>query len=353
MVLQIIVLISYFMLLVLSFTRFRCKALDVLVYVFSLLIYSFRNLEEADTVVYNLVYTSVSNGGGYEVASKYGIDFGFYLIMKVIGSLGIPFFVFRMIGFIVASILIYSTIKLITNNNALVFCLYLFFPFGYDSDQIRQFLAYSIVIFAIRYLIKEDKHPIKYIICVALATSFHSSTIAFLLFLLVLVKKRNYMKYLIRVVGVISVLFAIGGGNIIGLLGRFINNEKILRYSLANTSYRMNIYLQFFEIGMVIVFLMIDNYILSKRNDEISSEINMILHLSFVFLPLVLYSLAFERMIRPFIILTYAVTVSEFESSSSRNKYIYLFSIIGLIIIRMSVSFAYITDLFNDCTLFV
>lgn len=351
MILQILILFLYFTLLILCLTKYRFKALEILVFIISVLLYSFRNLEEADTEVYNLVYTYICNGSGFEIASNNGIDYGFYLLMKIFGTLGIPFVVFRIVIYITACLLIYSTIKLITNMHALVFCLYLFFPFGYDSDQIRQFLAYAIVIFAVRYLIKQDKHPVKYLIFVAIATLIHSSTAAFIIFLLVLVKKRNYMKYLSGVVAFVSVIFVIGGGNIIGLIGHVISNEKFVKYSLDNTNYRMNFYLQLFEIVMVFVLLFINNQILSNRNDEIYSELNLLLHLSLVFLPLVLYSLAFERMLRPFFIFTYAVATSEFENTNSKNRYIYMLSIIILIVIRMSVTFSYITDMFNDCTL--
>jgi len=326
--------------------------LDILLIASAALLYAFRNVMEADTIVYYTVYESFTNSFETVPTSFYGIDMGFILFMKLFATLGIPFEIFRLIVFLLSCTLIISTVKIITKNYALVFCLYLYFPFCYDSDQIRQFFAYSIVIFGLRYLFEDKRSVLKYLICIFVSSMIHITSVVFLIYLLALLPIQKYMKPLFKGLALICIFIVFGGGNLIGFVSRFISNSKLSLYSFESTEYRMNIYLQIFEIIFFVLFVYLDNKILKNYEEDNNLRIlNCILNLSIVFLPFILISLSFERLMRPFIILTYCVATIRYMDSSRKNKGLPIFIIVMLVIIRMTVSFSYILDLFNDCVL--
>lgn len=350
MELQYSIIAIYLITLLKSVSKNKNKVLDLLLLISAALLFSFRNLFEDDTYVYNNIYEGMlSNPSSSE--NIYGIDSGFVFLMKILSQLGISFYCFRLLLFLLSCILIFIGIKCITNNYDIVFCLYLFFPFCYDRIQIRQFFSYAIVIFAIRYLIMKEKKIIKYIICVIAATLIHSTAIVYLLYLFAILPDQEYIKKLVKIVTGLFVICVLGGVNIIGLFGNIVKDDKFTRYGFGETDYRMNVFLQFFEIILFGLFLYLDNKLLIKQEDEKYRTLSSIFNLSIVFLPFVLVSLSFERLMRPFIILTYGVVAKEYEDKKNKNYWIPLILVIVFTIIRMSVSFGYIIDLFSDCEL--
>lgn len=348
--LQYLILAIYFITLLKSVTKHKNKVLDVLLLISATLLFSFRNLYEDDTYAYNNVYEDMLANNSYS-GNIYGIDSGFIFLMKILSRFGVSFYIFRMLLFLISCILIFISVKCITVNYDIVFCLYLYFPFCYDRIQIRQFFSYAIVIFAMKYIVVEEKKAIKYIICVIAASLIHSTAIVYLLYLFALLPDQKYIKYLIKIVSGLCVVCVLGGANLIGAFSNIINNEKFTRYGFGESDYRMNVYLQIFEIVMFGAFLYLDNKILNKKDDEKYKILSSILNLSMFFLPFVLVSLSFERLMRPFIILTYGVVAKEYEDKKNKNYWIPLILVIFFMIIRMSVSFGYIIDLFSDCEL--
>ncbi len=248
----------------------------------------------------------------------------------------------------------YGTIKCLTEDVSLVMCFYLYFPFCYDSYQIRQFLAYSIVVFGIRFLIQEKREIGKYVLCVLIATLLHKSAVVYFLYLLSIfsTSENNFGKHILRVTVIASVLLVLLRVDIIGILGRLLKNDKFISYSFSNEEYRMNFYLQVFEIAMMVIILLIDKTIVAwNENNEYYAKLLPILEISLLFLPFIIISLVFERLIRPFLIFSYCLVSSNLSNDQEQENSLPFILLAAIIIIRMSVSFGYIEKLFSNCTL--
>lgn len=353
MILKVTILVIYFLVVFKSLSKYRFRLLDIVLFVAAALLYSFRNMYEQDTIIYNYVYAQLKTTAGYFLGTNYGIDIGFLFLMRCFSRLGIPFEYFRLVVFTAGMLLIFHTVKKIVGNWPLVFCLYLYFPFGYDSYQIRNFLSYAVVVYAIGFLLEDHKKPMRYVVCIIIAGLIHKVSLAYLLYLLILLPTKNYMKHMMRGVGALCVLFVLLGGDLISIVGRVISDEKLVRYGFQSMDYRMNVYLQIFETVMFITFLVLNNRILERKPDksELDENLSIILNLSIAFVPFVLISLTFERVLRPFILLTYTNAVVCHEQRLSKNRWLPLLIVSVLIIVRMTVSFSCISNMFNDCSL--
>ena len=353
MVLQYSIIITYIVTFLKSLSKSKVKILSAFLFIFAVILYGFRNTGEEDTEVYYTVYSSFNSSYGNELTSYYGIDQGFLILMRLFSKAGVPFPLFRIIICVFSISLILLTMRAVTDNISIVFCLYLYFPYGYDSDQIRQFLAYSIVVYSLKYLLLKDKSLLKYMLCIGIASIIHVTAIVYLIYLLALLPDQKNIKNLIKVTAGLCALCVIGGANIIGIFNNIINNAKFTRYGFGESDYRMNVYLQIFEIVMFGSFLYLDNKILNKKDDEKYKILSSILNLSMFFLPFVLVSLSFERLMRPFIIFTYAVVSMKYDERKEKESWQPLVIVIALIIVRMSITFGYIKDMFEDCTLII
>lgn len=349
MTLQFFMILIFALTAVKSLTKFKLRVLDIALIASAGVLFSFRTIYEVDTYAYNMVYEAFLNGKS--PPETYGIDSGFLLLMQLSVKCGLSFYLFRLAVFLISIMLILSTIRLYTERYSLVLCLYLFFPFCYDRIQIRQLLSYAIVIFAWRFITGERKRPVIYTLFVLLASAIHLTSLVFLLYLLILLPNQRILKGFFITAGVFSVIAVMGGANVIGLLGKIISSEKFTRYGFDASDYRMNFYLQLFEIVMFSAFIAIDSRILERREDEHSYALSCMVKYSVIFLPFVLFSLTFERLMRPFLILTYTAAAMKYSDSKSRRRWLPLIAVTLLVIIRMSVTFGYITDLFGKCEL--
>src|SRR5665648_248918 len=138
------------------------------------------NTGNADFINYNIEYNlnAVSS-------INYSQEIGFQLLCKLFYALGLEYNKFLIVISIVGLVLITSTVIRYTKNVAFVLAMYFLFPFMDDVVQVRNFLAMSIIIFALRFLIEKKKWSrTKYIIFVMIAFTFHYIALFYFLFLL-------------------------------------------------------------------------------------------------------------------------------------------------------------------------
>lgn len=165
---MILFVFLFFLLLVISYNKCSKISLVLILLIFSVLI-GFRGTEVgADTITYMQIYDFLGERG-YEGYPEIGYAFFNLLFYK----LGFNFHFFQwgmsliMLGFIGKVILVYSP-----NRGFSLFILYALFFVFYAMNVFRQMFAVSIVIFAYHLLYRGFK--IKFIVCVLLATLFHS-----------------------------------------------------------------------------------------------------------------------------------------------------------------------------------
>lgn len=305
----------------------------------------------ADYYSYENNYFAIGNG-----LNSWNFEIGFQWLNRLIFNLGFSYQQFRLIIALMGMLLIYKTIKKFTNNTAYVMALYLIYPLILDTIQIRNFLAMSIVIYGMRYIICLNKQYLKYILTILLATSIHSTMAFYLAVLLVSLKNNRRMTFLVTSV---SILSAILMPYLIKGMSFFVASEKINAYFFTETSMftQAGVFLYFLYSIFIVKFM---EWKLSKRekgslinenkfsegivNRKLSKDsfktyeidkkaitsINIIALLS---LPLVVNNLNFFRLYRNLFIINYIYYGFYLEKyKKSYNGYLVQLLIIMLIV---------------------
>lgn len=205
---------------------------------FALIWYVMINCNDqlVDLVNYSKTYAKIS--AGY-IEFSYA-DFGYYIIQRIAVYLGLDFIQFRMCLFAICFFLIYKVVIRYTNNVGMFVLFYALFYSVMDAEQLRNFVAFSIIISGLPYLLEEEnKGWIKYLICNIVAIQFHFMTIAYLA-LLLLKMKENIRQVLIRLIPIyLIVMFFVArhGGVIQNILSSMseLGNERVV-YKMSNYS---------------------------------------------------------------------------------------------------------------------
>jgi hypothetical protein len=141
------------------------------------------NTGNPDFENYQSVFNRSSNLAGLILAGS--TDLGFSLINIFFESLGFDFYQSRIIISFICLYLVYSTIRKYSLYPAFVSVSYFLFIFVLDVTQFRNFVAYSIVIFAIRFLFqKGSKGIITFSVLTLIASSIHSACLFYLILVL-------------------------------------------------------------------------------------------------------------------------------------------------------------------------
>lgn len=169
--------------------------------------------DHADYTVYKNIYEGYQNRYQYGITTLRGyFEVGYEFFMLVCISLGIGFQGFFAIYGAIGLLLVANFIYRYTERPAVVFSLYLLFPFILDVIQIRNLMAYSIVLFSFRYLqVFSKKNLFRFLLCILLASTQHSSALIYVVFVIVYIKSMHR-------VAVISAIFTICAG-IVALIG--------------------------------------------------------------------------------------------------------------------------------------
>lgn len=212
-------------------------------------------------------------------------DIGYNFLVSVFDYLGLSYHVFLFFISLSGALLISSTIIKFSLQPIKVLVLYMIFPFFFDIVQIRNFMAFSIVIFALRYLSTYSKRNlIKYCLCILLAFSFHMVSFIYLAFLLVYIKN-------IKTIYRISIITAVSGSvlflesyklirtNFIGEALKKIN-PKILYYLYNHLEERTRLLFIIYILSLCLITYIIYKYFWKHKNDRNSIEIENIVFLT-------------------------------------------------------------------------
>lgn len=186
------------------------------------------NTDNGDIVEYMINYMNITDPsyiGAFEP--------GYQIFAKICAQLGLSYNQFLFVIGSVGLFLIVSTIRLFTPYISYVLSLYFIYPFLWDVVQVRNFLSMSIIIFGMRYIISNNKSYFKYIVCVFIASTFHTSALFYLLFLLIRTKNTRKLFNMSVAITAMSIIFM---PKTLNLLSRFIPAVKILTYTETQTS---------------------------------------------------------------------------------------------------------------------
>ena len=245
------------------------KKLNILLIIILAMIWSFYTI----TLPYNYsgdrlnyvtwfkqVYSQISIDAGLAMTGKeLGWVIGNIILSNFIKSEYVMFYVYMIIPMSAVLFWIYS--KKFTFYKANFILGTTLFPF-YCTYLCRQMISVSIVIFATNFL--EDRHYIRFIICIFISCLFHLSTIyiGVILLFLSLVKDAKHFKY-ISIISLLSI-------PLIPIIFSFINNFFIItKWSISNmeVSYSLIKAIPYFL--LVIIF-----YIYNKNCKIQNNQIN-------------------------------------------------------------------------------
>ena len=286
------------------------------------------------------------------------IEDGNDLMINICRSIGLHSYnQYLIVLFLLSSVLFFIGFKKMKGDYHVLFALSLGFIFPTMTVAIRFFLAFSIFVFCLPYLAKDEK--IKYLIGIIIASFFHRSAIFFLLFVFVklfkdIPNKRKTKKIL---------SFFLGTSVVICIAYTFISKRLPFIDAIAgaivnlfpNTDVKVNEYFgTMTRFGALILFAVyFANYILSKElvrqtkgrisSEELQEDVNFghsLNIISSILLPLTILNLVFFRLyIAQTVVNCISLSKVMEKYPTARNKIVLNRKILmfGLVIISWSV----------------
>lgn len=165
-----------------------------------------------------------------------GQTIGYLLLTNAARLAGLNFSAFRIVASAVALLLLTLFVCRYTRSVALVLALYLVLPFLYDVVQFRFFIASSIAIYGLHFLIeKRGKVRALYLVFVAVASLIHPACIIYTLFLIGCLSERNAIWA--GIVLALLVLLGIYGEGILLIADVFVDSVKYEAYFAARAHF--------------------------------------------------------------------------------------------------------------------
>ena len=300
------------------------------------------------TLIFTLTWLFISFSSGnadydsyklaYDSLSEYS-DIGYSILVSIFHYLGIKYQIFLSFFSLVALSLLSSTIKKFTDKPIWVFALYIIFPFFFDIVQIRNFMALSIMIFALRYLVEFSwKNFSLYILSIAVASTFHTVALVYILFVIC------YMEHY-KTVANISVWLAVIGSIMVSFLSRLVQNPLIasfissfnprILYYISDISLDNNTILLYVLYVLIPCFLSYrlyykyekkqEQYNTTFTNDRFFTMLSKVCILSLAFIPIIIIDPTLFRVFRNVIVCFYLLFYSNlyFEGRISGVKIIF------------------------------
>ena len=138
--------------------------------------------------------------------------FSFVLIEDLFSRIGFSFNMFRTIIYFICFLLLFFGCRHYLPNYHIIIVVYCFSLYVFLSITFRYFIAFSIVIFAIQFLIRSKRRPLFFVLLVLLATSFHTSVIFFLLLIVLAFKNKikNGLQKMLFILDLIGLMISVG-----------------------------------------------------------------------------------------------------------------------------------------------
>ncbi len=296
------------------------------------------NDQIADRIYYQLNYDYLSQGINF-----FNFEMGYNLFVILGIKLGLSYNQFFLISWGIGILLLSNTMKKFTQNYTYVLVLYFIYPFIWDTVQIRNFLAMSIIVYGLRYLLSENKSYFKYFISVLIASTVHITALFYLLFFLNKIEKTSILFKLSLAFTLVTGFFM---SSIINIIGKFVSVEKIIAYTQTNTSFFTKfMVIIYFSFGLALVYCA--HKLLAESNKRKAEDfkykkplidgasilrINII---SMIALGFVMNNLNFFRLYRNFSIINYILFAETLFRMKKDGKY-YLFYILILFYVILS-----------------
>lgn len=175
------------------------------------------------------IYTNIFN---WTNAESVNYDtFGWSMLCRLFYYLGLNYRGMIPVILLISVFVISRACRRINIDEDSVISLMLIFPGIMNVIQLKFFLAYSIIIYSVTFLQRNEKKSIfKYVVGILLATSIHSASAFCLVYLLVVLFERVDVQksILYTLVGVLIVLVSLR--IVPSLAAKFLNAQVVIRY---------------------------------------------------------------------------------------------------------------------------
>lgn len=304
------------MLILFCCIKTKSNKLFFIIFIWMWILFSF-SYDKADYTMYQQLYAG-------NLTNK--VEIGFTFLCELFNDrLNIPFQVFIAIYGAIGLSLVGSTIYKYSNRRSFTAACYFIFPFIFDAIQIRNFMAMSIIIFAIRFLIRNEKLDwLKYLILNLIAISIHTFAIIGLVFLLFNFIGKKKLLFLSLIISAIEFLVLQSKAILINILSKFVSEQKIYAYFISDT-YLPGISSTIKAIMIIVIMLIMVGLIYmyaKKQNKENNKFLDItikICSMFIMFIPILFYTNMIMRLPRSMIILVYILIGNTIENGVIRG----------------------------------
>lgn len=304
------------------FVKIKSKRFELLIILLcGALIYFGHDIP--DFASYENAYIYIESGVHY---TDTGI--GWLWISRIGNYFGLTYREFATTIYVLSAILVrYSLNEYITNFKCrrFVWSLYLIFPALLDCVQIRFWVAQAIFFFALKFLFqKKLKGYLLYLLLILIASTIHSSSLFYLLFLLMpfFEKIKNALAYVVLILSIVLLFFK---NNIVSLIGLVINQHRVERYFQSNDGTGLYGFIAY--VFILALFSLISKRSLKCLNSSISTKqksyiqnVYKISVLMWLLLPLSTFDTNIFRLQRPLWILIYVLLFMMYENGQKNLK---------------------------------
>ena len=309
------------------------------------------NTQNPDIYAYQLSYSN---------SNLVSLEIGYRGLEKIASFLSMDYLTFRMIISALGILLIHQTVKRLTNNRTAFYLLYFIYPFLLDVVQTRNFLAMSIFIFAVPYLLSDKKRDlIKYILFIIIASSIQITAIVYLPIVLFIRKRKSILFKILIIEGIVFLILISLNQSALDILSQILINTigsysvRLAKYAYRQTSFGFLLFWFMQFTNFLLVYWANQNFKFTNNNRASSErtvnsiknnalEVNnfqqkyvvLILWINayaFLFLPFYVFQSTFSRFMRnivPLNLLAYVVTGQNLPPKSVK-KLLFTITYIG------------------------
>lgn len=274
----------------------------------------------ADQALYMFRYGRI----GDLTLSIWDYEFGFSFFMKVMAQAGLNYRQFLMVVSSLGLLLIVSTVRRFSPKPQVVYALYFIFPLMLDIVQVRHFLAMSIFLYALRFLMKPSpKDTLKYVFLILFASLFHFAILFFVVLIFFVSMKENIMIKIILVVTTAGLFLSYTDlfSSAVDLINFAVPIERLETYFLRKV--RFGFLEKFFvQITVILIMEFYFRFLRSRGSfDVFCDRVRKANIISLILLPLYTYDVNFFRIFRVLYIPNYIVISLATDKSIATKRF--------------------------------
>jgi len=274
------------------------KILFWLIFLFSWVLFAL-NSGNVDFKNYENAYDMIGEGqnNGY-------FEFLFLILVKLGNLFGLSYQMFLVAVATITLLIFAKAVRNFTDNMLFTYGLFIVYPLVFDIVQYRNFIAYAVCLYGLKYLLKEtvtQRDILKYTACVIIGALLHLSSIIYILFLLTVIKSNK--KVFIISLGFSAVMIAfLAFPQVFTELLKVIGLSKYARYDVdGNFStfiQYLAVYIMFFVLG-----------VLSLNGNYKGRELKLMI-VVLMFIPFILFNGTAARFFRNTFVIFYGIILN-------------------------------------------